>query len=347
MLLSELAAALGLTLRGEDREVAGVNTLEAAGPDQVSFLANPKYAGMLASTRAAAVIVDEAHAAAAPAAALVSANPYLDFARALTLFAKPQGCLEGQSDQAFVHPEARVAQDAAIYPFAFVGARAVIGPGCQLFPHVYVGEDCVLGPGCALHPGATLMAGVRLGARVLVGPGTVLGSEGFGFAQDQAGRMKIPQVGVVEVGDDVEFGANAAVDRAALDKTRIGHRCKIDNLVQVGHNVVVGDDSVLVSQVGISGSTKVGSRVVMAGQVGVAGHLNIGDGVVIGPKAGVPHDIPAGKVVGGIPAMDRGLYLRNLALAPKLPELARRVASLERELAALKELLPKGDEHES
>lgn len=346
MRLSELAAALGLALRGEDREVAGVNTLEAAGPDQVSFLANPKYTGMLASTRAAAVIVDAAHADAAPAA-LVSANPYLDFARALTLFARPQGCLTGRSELAFIHPDARVAGDATVYPFAFVAARAEIGPGCVLFPHTYVGEDCVLGEGCVLHPGATLMAGTRLGARVLVGPGTVLGSEGFGFAPDAAGRMKIPQVGVVEIGDDVEIGANAAIDRAALDKTRIGHRCKIDNLVQVGHNVVVGDDCVLVSQVGISGSTKVGSRVVMAGQVGVAGHLNIGDGVVIGPKAGVPHDIPAGKVVGGIPAMDRGLYLRNLALAPKLPELARRVASLERELAALKDLLPKGDEHES
>jgi UDP-3-O-[3-hydroxymyristoyl] glucosamine N-acyltransferase len=346
MLLSELAAALGIALRGKDREVRGVNTLEAAGPDQVSFLANPKYAGMLSATRAGAVIVDEAHAGETPTA-LVSANPYLDFARALTLFARPQGCLTGRSELAFVHPEARLAADAVVYPFAFVGARAEIGPGCALFPHVYVGEDCVLGPGCVLHPGATLMAGVRLGARVLVGPGTVLGSEGFGFAPAEAGRMKIPQVGVVEVGDDVEFGANTAVDRAALDTTRIGSRCKIDNLVQVGHNVVLGDDCVLVAQVGISGSTRLGSRVVMAGQVGVAGHLAIGDGVVIGPKAGVAHDIPAGKVVGGIPAMDRGLYLRNLALAPKLPELARRVASLERELAALKELMATGDEHES
>lgn len=345
MLLSELAGALGLELRGEDREVFGVNTLEAAGPDQVSFLANPKYTGMLAATRAAAVIVDPAHAGAA-SGALVSANPYLDFARALTLFARPQGCMAGRSELAFIHPEARVADDATVYPFAFVGARAEIGPGCALFPHVYVGEDCVLGPGCALHPGAALMAGTRLGARVLVGPGAVLGSEGFGFAPAEAGRMKIPQVGVVEVGDDVEIGANTAVDRAALDVTRIGSRCKIDNLVQVGHNVVLGDDCVLVAQVGISGSTRVGRGVVMAGQVGVAGHLDIGDGVVIGPKSGVPGDIPAGKVVGGIPAMDRGLYLRNLALAPKLPELARRVASLERELAALKELMVKGDEHE-
>lgn len=345
MLLSELAARLGLTLRGGDREVSGVNTLEAAGPLEVSFLANPKYAGLLASTRAGAVIVAEAHADSV-ATALVSANPYLDFARTLTLFARPQGCMAGKSDLAFVHPEAGVAGDVTLYPFAFVGARAVLAEGCVLFPGAYVGEDCVLGPGCVLYPGAALMAGTRLGARVVVGPGAVLGSDGFGFAESGAGREKIPQVGVVEVGDDVEFGANCAVDRAALDKTRIGRGAKIDNLVQVGHNVVLGEDCVLVAQVGISGSTKVGNRVIMAGQVGVAGHLTIGDGVVIGPKSGVPHDILPGKVVGGIPVMDRGLYLRNLALAPKLPDLARRVAAMERELAGLKAQLSKGEAHE-
>ncbi len=340
-----------MRLKGEDREVIGVNTLASAGPDQITFLANPRYVDQLAGTRAAAVICHERYADRV-GTALVSADPYIDFARALQLFARPQGCLDGHSDQAYIHAEAHVDPSATVYPFAFVGARAVVGAGARIFPHAYVGEDCRVGQGSVLYPGAVCMAGTVLGERVAVGPGTVLGADGFGFAGP--GAEKIPQVGVVVVEDDVEIGANTCVDRAALDTTRIGQGSKLDNLVQIGHNVTLGPGCMLVAQVGVSGSTTVGSGVIMAGQVGLAGHLKIGDGVTIGPKSGVAKDIEAGRTVGGIPAMDRGAYLRYLALAPKLPDMARRVRALEKEVERLKTLagqgadqgVPKGDEDE-
>jgi len=337
--LSDLAGRLGMLLRGEDREVTGVNTLSAAGPDQVSFLANPRYVDQLAGTRAAAVICQERFADRV-ATALISADPYLDFARTLQLFARPQGCLEGVSGQAFIHGEARVDPSATVYPFAFVGARAEIGAGARVFPHAYVGEDCRVGRDSVLYPGAVCMAGTILGDRVVVGPGSVLGADGFGFAGP--GAEKIPQVGVVVVEDDVEIGANTCIDRAALDTTRVGQGSKLDNLVQIGHNVTLGPGCMLVAQVGVSGSTTVGSGVVMAGQVGLAGHLRIGDGVTIGPKSGVAKDIEAGRTVGGIPAMDRGAYLRYLALAPKLPDMARRMRALEKEVERLKALAGQG-----
>ena len=339
VLLSQLADRLGMRLTGQDREVTGVNTLAAAGPDQISFLANPKYADQLSATRAAAVICLERHADKV-ATALVSADPYLDFARTLQVFARPQGCLTGVSGEAYIHQEARVDPSATVYPFAFVGARAEVGAGARVFPHAYVGEDCRVGRDSVLYPGAVCMAGTVLGERVVVGPGTVLGADGFGFAGP--GAEKIPQVGVVVVEDDVEIGANTCVDRAALDVTRVGRGSKLDNLVQVGHNVTLGPGCMLVAQVGVSGSTTVGSGVVMAGQVGLAGHLKIGDGVVIGPKSGVAKDIEAGKTVGGIPAMDRGTYLRYLALAPKLPDMARRVRALEKEVERLRTLSGQG-----
>ncbi len=340
--LSSLAERLGLEFKGEDREIAGVGTLESAGPEELSFLADPGYAGLLESTAAAAVILEQRYAHKVRAA-LLSKNPYLDFARALNLFAKPQGCLAGQSELAYVHASARVHPEAVVYPFVFIGSGAEIGSGATLFPGCYVGERCLVGPDCILYPRVTLMAGTILGTGVIIHSGAVLGADGFGFAQSDTGREKIPQMGKVVVEDFVEIGANTTIDRATLDKTLIGKGTKIDNLVQVGHNVTVGQGCILVSQVGISGSARLGKGVVMAGQVGVADHVTIGDNVIIGAKSGVAKDIPDGKVMGGVPAMERGTYLRSLALAPKLPELARRVAKLERELFGLKKISGSGE----
>lgn len=340
--LSYLARALGLTLKGEDKEVGGFGTLETAKPDEVGFLANPKYLPLLERTRAAAVIIEERFADRVETA-LVSENPYLDFARALSLFAEPQGCLAGVSEQAFIHPEARVHETAAVYPFVFVGKGAEVGENSKLFPGCYVGERSVVGKSCILYPNVTLMADTVVGDRVLVHAGAVIGSDGFGFAPSENGLEKIPQMGNVVVEDDVEIGANTTIDRAVMASTVIGRGTKIDNLVQIGHNVTIGANSILVAQVGVSGSTTIGKGVTLAGQAGISGHLKIGDGATVGPRSGVGKDVPAGMVVGGTPAMERGLFLRSLALAPKLPDLAKTVRRLEKEIQELKKLTGQGE----
>ncbi len=334
-----LAAALGLEYRGDPdwaaAPVQGVNTLEKAGPEEISFLANKKYASQLENCQAAAVIVHEQFAPCT-ARALVSANPYLDFARLAQLFDVPQGCIQGVHELAFVHPDAQVAENCDVYPFAFIGQGAVAGAGTRIFPGCYVGENCRLGKNCVLYPNVVLMAGVTLGDNVIVHAGVVLGSDGFGFAPSANGLKKIPQIGRVEIGSNVEIGANTAVDRAALDVTRIGDGTKIDNLVQIGHNVTIGEHSILVAQTGISGSTTIGRGVTIAGQAGVSGHLHIGDGATLGPRTGVAKDIPAGGQWGGVPAMERGTFLRVLSATPKIPDMLKRIKALEKEVALLR-----------
>ena len=231
--LSEIAAQLGLILQGDDAEVIGVNTLEGAGPDEVSFLANPKYADQLAATRAGAVIVRPEHAGDVRRA-LISENPYQDFGRVLELFAAPQGSFSGISPLAFIHPDAELGDGVTVYPFVYIGPHASVGSGVKLFPGVYVGENVRIGKGTTVYPNAVLMAGTHVGEGCILHPGSVLGADGFGFARTPAGIQKIPQVGKVTIGNAVEVGANAAIDRAVLDATRIGDGTKIDNLAQIG-----------------------------------------------------------------------------------------------------------------
>jgi len=333
--LSELAAKLGLKLvlreGAEDIEITGVNTLEEAGPSDLGFLANPRYAAQLATTKAGAVIVKEEHAGEVERA-LVTPDPYPMFAQAIGLFAKPQGSFSGISPLASIDPSAELGEGCTVYPFAYIGPRVVMGRGCTVFPGCYVGEDCELGDGCTLYPRVVIMAGTKLGEGCVFQPGAVAGGEGFGFARTPAGIKKIPQIGHVEIGDHVEVGANACIDRAALSATVVSSGTCLDNLVQVGHNVRIGRDCLIVSQVGISGSTHVGDNVTMAGQAGISGHLQIGSGSTIGPQAGVAKDIPEGAVVGGSPTVDYNTYLRNATLMPKLPELFKRVSRIEKEM---------------
>lgn len=332
--LSSIAAALGLILQGEDKEVSGVSTIEAAGPTELTFLSNPKYAALLASTKAGAVILHPDHAAQA-SCALLSENPYQDFGRALALFAKPQGHFVGQSPLAFVHPEAVVHESATVYPFAYVGARARVEEGVTLYPGVYLGEDCSVGAHTVIYPNASLMAGTVVGSHCILHAGLVLGADGFGFARTPAGIQKIPQAGTVQIGNHVEIGANTAIDRAVLDVTRVGDGTKIDNLVQLGHNVQVGKNTFLVAHVGISGSTKIGDNCTIAGQVGVAGHLTVGNNVTVGPQSGVAKDIPDNQIMGGTPAVDQGTFMRTLTLMPRFPELFKRLAKVEKMLEQL------------
>lgn len=336
MLLSALASVLGLTLKGNDREFTGLNTLEAATEDDVSFLANPKYTHFLSSTRACAVIVSSEFANQIPTA-LISANPYFDFARAASLFVHKQGEFDGISSLSVIHPSASLGESCTVHPHAHIGARSRLGSNCVLFPGAYVGEDCILGKDCVLYPNSVLLAGVELGDSCIINAGAVIGTDGFGFQRVEGQMMKIPQIGTVKLAQGVDVGANTCIDRATLGATYVGKDSKLDNLVQLGHNVTLGEQCLIISQVGIAGSTKVGDRVIMAGQAGIAGHLAIGDDVTIGPQAGVPKNIPSGTTGSGSPFMDSARYMRSSVLLPKLPEMNRRLQQMEKQLEALRQ----------
>lgn len=343
--LSVIAERLGLTVNGPDVVISGVNTLEKAGPSDLTFLANPRYVPMLPKTRAGAVILSQ-ELASQVKTGLISANPYYDFVRIVTMFAKPQGSMSGISPLAYIHEQASLGQNCTVYPFVFIGPAVRIGKNTTIFPNCYIGENCAIGDDCLLYPGVKLMSGTTVGHRTVLHPGVVLGSDGFGFAMTGQTREKFPQIGRVSIGDDVEIGANTTVDRAALDETSIGGGTKMDNQIQIGHNVRIGENCVIVAQVGIAGSTTVGDGVIIAGQVGVAGHLKIGNNVTIGPCTSLNRDLPDNSVVGGTPAMDRGTFLRSSAIVPKLPDMAKRIRNLEKELDHLKNSLSsKGDDH--
>ena len=335
MKLRELAERLGCELRGDgDVEVAGVAGIEQAGPGDLTFLANPRYASRLAETRASAVILARGHEAAVPC--LLTDQPYLAFTRAVAMLRPPSRPAPG------VHPSAQVDPTAVLGPDVHVGALAVVGPGVRLgarsaiHAHVVLYEGVEVGEDCVLHSGVQVRERCRLGNRVVVQNGAVIGGDGFGFARDEAGRyQKFPQVGIVVIEDDVEIGALSAVDRAALGETRIGRGTKLDNLVQVGHSVAIGEDSVLAGQVGVAGSTRIGSRVTLAGQVGVAGHLTIGDGAVATAQTGIPASVEGGAVVSGYPAIENRAWLKASAVFARLPELQKRVRELERRVESL------------
>lgn len=345
MLLSELAGLLGLKLSGVDKEISGVNTLELADSSELSFLANAKYEGLLKTTKAAAVVIEEKYADQVESA-LISENPYMDLAKAMHVFSKPQGCIEGIHELAFIHPEAEVDESATVYPFAFIGKGTKVGPNCKVFAGVYIGEDSDLGPGCILYPNCSIMAGTILGTGVIVQPGAVLGGDGFGYAQVSGKHMKIPQIGTVALGEHVEVGANSCIDRAALDVTRIGAGSKIDNLVQIAHNVTTGEDCLIISQSGVAGSTKLGKNVILAAQAGLVDNIKIGDGAVIGAQAGVTNDIPAGFMGAGSPILEKGKFLRTSVHLRKLPDMGKKISAMEKRLKALEAELSKGKESE-
>ena len=333
--LGELAKALGATLEGDPRRVVrGVAPLGSAGPDHVSFLTHARYTDAAKTSRAGAFVAG-AQAAGLPAPVLRVREPQQALVDLLNLFHPPATIVPG------VHPTAVVAGDAQVDPTASVGAHAVIeagariGPRARVSPLVYVGPGVEIGEECSVGPQVALLAGVRLGRRVLVHPGAVLGADGFGFAFDGAQHRKIPQTGGVVIEDDVEIGANTTIDRATFGDTVVRRGTKIDNLVQIGHNVEVGEHSILVSQVGVSGSSRLGRGVVLAGQVGVADHVTVGDGTLVGAQAGVPSDLPPGGKFLGSPARPMLEAKRIMAAESRLPELLRRVRALERALEAL------------
>lgn len=341
--LKDLAARLDCRLEGDGEvEICRVEGIERARPGDLTFFANPRYATELRATQASAVILAE-RAEAGPGAGVArlrAQNPYLAFARAVALFAPASASPAGIHRLADVAATAAVAPDASVGPFVSVGDRARIGARTVIFPHVTIGPDASIGEDCVIHARVSIRERVTLGSRVVVQDGAVIGSDGFGFARAGDGtHQKIPQIGGVVVEDDVEIGANAAIDRPAVGETRIGAGTKIDNLVQIAHGVTIGRDVLLAAQVGVAGSTTIEDSVTLAGQVGVAGHLTIGRGAIATAQTGIPNSVDAGSLVSGYPAIDNRDWLKASAVFRRLPELKKSVADLQRRLDAVEERL--------
>jgi UDP-3-O-[3-hydroxymyristoyl] glucosamine N-acyltransferase len=333
MLLSRLVELLGGTLQGEDREITGACTLEEASADDITFLANPRYKGLVKDTKAGAVIVQEI--LDLPIPQIRAENAYLYFARVLHLIYPEKPVRPGISKMAYVHPEAQVHPGACIEAHVYVGAKARIFENSVIYPGCFIGEEASIGEHTILYPNVVVYDGCTIGRHCNIHAGVVIGSDGFGFAWDGKRHVKVPQKGIVIIGDHVEIGSNCTIDRAALTSTRIGSDVKMDNLVQIGHNVVVGDHTIIVAQTGISGIARIGAGVILAGQCGVAGHITIGDGVTAAGRTGISTDIPAGKVISGFPAMDHRHWLRVQKVYKDLPELLKRVRELERKVNEL------------
>ncbi len=342
MRLEQIALRLGGEVRGDASvDITSVSPLETAAPGSISFLSSARYRAQLRSCRASALIVSDpslvASGTGAPefAAILVVKDAYVAYAQAAAILHPGVVEAPGIDPTAVVHPKARVDPSAHVGPLVSIAEGAVIGARVTLHPHVVVYRDVSVGEDTVLHAGVSVREGCRIGRRVIVHNNAVIGADGFGFAKDAAGKyVKIPQVGIVEIEDDVEIGALSAVDRASMGVTRIRRGTKLDNLVQVGHSVEIGEDGVLCAQVGIAGSTRVGDRVILAGQVGVADHASIGNDVIVSAQSGLHGETPDRSRVAGSPAYDARTWLKVSGGLKQLPDLIKRVRELEERLAA-------------
>ncbi len=335
--LQELAQAAGAELSGDGTViVSGVASLQSAGPDQIGFLANSRYRKFLDNTRAAAVILTPEHVAHCPTNALISTNPHLAYARIATILSNAtRQSPSGLHPSAWVSADARVDQSAWIGPQAVVEPGAYIGPACFVGPGSVVGEGAELGEGTRLVANVTICHGAQLGRRVLVHPGAVIGADGFGLANDQGRWIKVPQLGGVVIGDDVEIGANTTIDRGALEDTVLEEGVKLDNLIQVAHNVQVGAHTAMAGCVGIAGSVTIGRRCTLGGGVGVAGHLRIADNVHITGMSLVTKSITEpGVYSSGLAVEPNRVWNKVSARLRRLDELARRVLALEKKTSS-------------
>lgn len=341
--LGDLAAFVGGTVRGDaDVVIERVAPIDTAGDGDITFVSNERYVPKARTTGASAIIVGPGFEDVGTPL-LEVANPYAAMARIVgRVMPQREHPAPGVHDGAVVDPTARLGEGVAVSPAAVVSADAVVGAGTVLYPQVFVGRGAVIGADCVFHPGVKIYDGARIGDRVTAQSNTVIGSDGFGFAPDGRRYVPIPQVGGCVVGDDVHIGSNVTINRGALGDTTVGRGCKIDSNVVVAHNVVVGEDTVLVAQVGISGSVTIGNHVTLAGQVGVAGHLEIGDNVTVAAQSGVAGSIEADQVLLGSPAMPIQLARRCYVCIAKLPDLAKDVRQIKRQMRS-KEDAPAGD----
>jgi len=335
MKLSELAERTGARVEGigDDLDIIGAAGLDEAGEGHVTFLANPRYTPRVNSTHASAVYLSEDAQTDRQIAILRVKDPYLAYTRALRIF-NPEAEIEPfVHPSAVIDPTARLAKSVAIGACSVIGRNVFIGDEVRIHPNVTIYDDVTIGRGSVIHSGVAIRERTVVGERVVIHNNAVIGCDGFGYAKDEEKHwLKIPQTGRVVIEADVEIGAATTIDRASVGESRIGRGSKLDNLVQVGHSCTVGEDTLLCAQVGLAGSSHIGNRVILAGQAGVAGHLTIGDDVVLTAKSATSHDIPAGKVISGIPAFDNKDWLRSTAAFRRLGEMQRTLRDLERRI---------------
>ncbi|MBW1990859.1 MAG: UDP-3-O-(3-hydroxymyristoyl)glucosamine N-acyltransferase [Deltaproteobacteria bacterium] len=343
--LGELAVLVGGELKGPaELVISGIAAVDQATPRDITFITGRRYARLVETSQAAAFIVGPEYADL-PRPLIVVPHPYLAYAQVAALFAPPLKRHSGVSRQAFLGQGVELGEDVSIAPLVFVGDGTRVGARSTIMAGSVIGQEVVIGEETLIYPNVTILDRCRVGSRVIIHSGTVIGSDGFGFVPLPSGFHKIPQLGVVVIEDEVEIGANCTVDRAALGETRIGKGVKIDNLVQVAHNVTIGDHSIIVAQAGIAGSAKLGRRVALGGQAGLVGHIELGDGVQVGAKTGVTHSLPPGQVVLGSPARPHRQFLAINAHLSKLPDMYQRLKHLEKQVAQLTARLE--DESES
>jgi UDP-3-O-[3-hydroxymyristoyl] glucosamine N-acyltransferase len=333
--LAELAELVGGRVEGDaERAVEAIRSLESAGPHDLSFLKDPRYRGQAAASAAGALLVGPSLAGAAALGRdlLIADDPSWALARLLAVFHPEERRPPGIHPTAILEPGCAVDPAAHVGPYAVIGAGSRIAAGAAVLAFVAVGRGCVVGEGVVLHPHSVLYDGTEVGAGSIVHAGVVLGADGFGYATHEGAHHKVPQVGRVVLEEGIEVGANSTVDRATLGETRIGAGTKIDNLVQVGHNVVTGRHCILCGQAGIAGSARLGSYVVLAGQSGVAGHIALGDGVQVAAKSAALASVEPRTAVAGIPAIEMRKWRRQAVLLSRLEEMSRRVRALEKKL---------------
>lgn len=335
----QIASVIGGKIEGDkDAKVRTFAKIEEGVEGAISFLSNPKYTHYIYDTKSSVVIVNEdveLEGTVAPTLIRVK-NAYESIAQLLQIYEASKRKKTGVSPQAYISPTAKLGKDCYVGPFACIGEGTVIGDGCQIYPHAVVGDNVKMGNGCILYPNTTVYQGCKIGNNVTLHAGSVIGADGFGFAPNADGYDKIPQIGIVTIEDNVEIGANTCVDRSTMGSTVIRKGVKLDNLVQVAHNVEIGENTVMSAQVGIAGSTKVGSWCMFGGQVGIAGHITIGDKTFLGAQSGVPGSLKGGEELIGTPPMNPRNYFKSQAIFRRLPDMYKELEALKKTIEELK-----------
>lgn len=334
--VKELAQFLGGTVIGdENREISDVKGLAEAGSDDISFAVEP-YTEYLPQVHAGAVITEKEYPAGNNTLVLVE-NPRLAFSKLLELFHPRQSVQKGIHSTAVVDESAKIGENTAVMAYAVIGKNVNIGAGSVIYPYVFIGDNVTIGANAAIYPGAVIMENTVMGDNAVIRAHAVIGGEGFGFATKDGRHTRIPQIGNVTIGDDVEIGACTTIDNGTLGSTKVGRGTKIDNLVHLGHNVEIGEDCFVIAQTGIAGSTKVGNHVTFAGQTGCTGHITIGDNVTFAGKSGIVGNVASNTVNAGFPARPHIEWSRTQVYIKKLPDLAKTVKALEKRIAELEE----------